>query len=164
MCLQGCKASPSLARLESTTRATQNLLDRATTLPVFVLISCSCSNIRSSMMRLTSMCENPNREVGDASVQPTREAARRPQIPQPGRLGILHSSLQETRRVSDACYGWSDGSLTFRFGDLRGAVARLPVGRSEWTPTFPVGGFLLRFAQSVDEGICAQPIPRTPKV
>ncbi len=38
--------------------------------------------------------------------------------PPTGRLGILHSSLQE-KRVSDACLGWRERSPTFPVGELQ---------------------------------------------
>ena len=41
---------------------------------------------------LKRLCENPNREVGDASVQPTRSAAASPGIPQPAGWGSFTSA------------------------------------------------------------------------
>jgi hypothetical protein len=63
-------------------------------------------------------CENPNREVGDASVQPTRAATAILKILQPEGWGSFTVSLNhlETHRL--------ERSPTFRLGDCGEPVPR----------------------------------------
>ena len=104
-------------------------------------VSVGCASDFRAYAPRERLCENPNREVGDASVQPTREAARRPQIPQPRGWGFFTLTYRK-RGVSDTCLGWSERSPTFPVGGLQGAADRLPVGGRECTPTFRLGDSL----------------------
>jgi hypothetical protein len=111
--------------------------------------------------RYMSPCENPNREVGDASFQPTESNGSGLGCglanPPTGRLGIFHFSLLETGRAA-SCNPPTGRLGIFHFSLLetgRAASCNPPTGRlgifhislqrvkatncSEWTEPLCVG-------------------------
>ena len=94
-------------------------------------------------------CENPNRQVGDASVQPTGESAAVPQFPnrQVGDPSRQPSEIKGGQRL--------ERSPTCRLGDLRTSCPS-PVGWIERTPTCRLGDTRDFFTQSLRWWDCAR--------
>ena len=116
-----------------------------------ILQPASCASfISADMTRQRELLKSPNRQVGDRSLQPTKETRARPsQIPQPGGWGSfipayleLPSPCRHMQSLIEHCnlahIGWNQQSSTpvGRFQKL--ALARR-VGWNEQSPTCRLG-------------------------